>query len=510
MQDSFRRALQTALQTTAHFSPNTLRTFLQSLNHDRQLQEKLTAYADRISVARLVARPGSLSRQLSNLTRDTAVPTLARLYRNIIEGLTSPEPWLTVQASQDEVKDTVVVPEFVWASFISGFVQGRRLDLAEKLWDDANNLGLMPTVAMWTALINGYAELKMVQQAINAWDAMLASGLRPDTFTYRALIYALYHSGPGHESEALRRFQAFKQDLQTMSPRPEDSSVLVVYNTMLHGLLFYHHETEACALLEEMKANGPKPDIVSFNNFLRYYGRKGQLKALADILHTIESEGLVGDVFTFSIVLSALLKVRDDAPQIMFKLMEKQGVKPNAATLTSIIDHQMKAQTEEGFRTALELLTKMEQNELAGAQPNAVTYTSILSHIHRRNWLDRKIALEYQEFLWNRMRFRGLKPNRVTYNILIKACLENPEPEGIQDAIRYYRDMVEKRIFVATDTWYILLHALVDRKEWALANELVGDMQRSGFVPPKALSNLVTKVRRQTREKMKAGPAGYI
>jgi len=507
MKDSFPDALHAALQSS-RFSHTSLHEFLKLIRYDSSLRRKVQDYARRLDVATLVARPALFARKVSVMTHDGTLHSLEKLYTSVIAGLSEDTPFLTVNASNAGNKGPVFVPDHYWVSFLTGFMRWRRTDLGEKLWDDAIRLGVRPTVGLWTALIDGYGGLKAVDEAMNTWDVMLAQGVKPDVMTYRALIYALYYAG--HPDEAFVRFLSFKTDLAKMTPPPEESSVLVVYNTVLHGLLFHSREADAQALLAEMQTKGPKPDIVSFNTFLRFYGRKGQMKTMAAYLQMLEPAGLVGDVFTFSTILSALLKVRDDAPQIMLNLMERQGVKPNAATLTVIIDHQMKARTEGSFRTAMQLLEKMERSEDANARPNEVTYTSILSGIHRRNWLPSNVAREYTQLIWEKIKAGGITPKRVTYHIVIKACLENPEPDGIQEAMRYYKEMVDQGIFIANDTWYIMLHGLLSRKEWELANELVEDMWKSKFVPAGALSDLVHRVRRHAIPKTKAGPASYF
>ncbi|GBE77871.1 predicted protein [Sparassis crispa] len=377
IQNSYDEALQAALQVRARIHLSSYEELLRHLGHDHPLRDKLTLYVPHLNAARLVARPGAFSRQIANLTRDFADKALEKFYRSIIEGMSGPNPCLTANASEKNIHGLVVMPDFAWASFITGFLRCRRIDLTEKLWDDMIRLGIRPSIVTWNALIDGYAELRVVDMAVDTWNVMLAQGFKPDAMTHRALIHALFYAG--QPDEAMKRLRAFKESLPKLSPRPEESTVLVVYNTVLHGLLFNQREIEARNLLQQLQTEGPKPDIVTFNTILRYYGKQGDLKQLADVLEMIEPAGIVGDVFTFSIVLSALLKVRDDAPQIVISLMKKQGVEPNAATISAIIDHQMRAQTESSFRGALELLSKMEQSELPDMQPNEVTYTSILT-----------------------------------------------------------------------------------------------------------------------------------
>ncbi|KAJ3009359.1 hypothetical protein NUW54_g2808 [Trametes sanguinea] len=62
---------------------------------------------------------------------------------------------------------------------------------------------------------------------------------------------------------------------------------------------------------------------------------------------------------------------------------------------------------------------------------NAITYTAVLTAINRGDWLERSVVEEYSKRMWETMQSRDIQPNRVTYNVLLKASLENQEPEGL-------------------------------------------------------------------------------
>ena len=502
MQDSFSGALQLLLRTVVRIPPSLVSPWIAELGNP-VLGAQLEQLAVRLDVAKLLARPASLSRHLTNLSRDRSAAPLKALYHRIIDGLMGHQPWLTLPQNQHASDGLVVVPHFTWPTFITAFMHCRHTDLAKVLWDDVLRMGIRPPVDMWTALIRGYGELREPDNALNTWDVMLRQGVQPDALAYHSLIYALYRAS--RIDEALDLFGEFQRERPKMITQPEETTVLVVYNAMLHGLLFHDRERDARALLEEMRTDGPAPDIVTYNTFLRWYTRKDQLKSLAEVLQMLEPSGLKGDVYTFSIVLSALMKVRDDAPQVMLNLMERHGVQPNTATMTSIIDQQMRAQTEPAFRTALDLLSRMERGDIEGAEPNEITYTAMLTAIHRSTRLERSVVDEYRGMIWERMKDRGIKPMRTTYNILIKSCFDNPDSEGVQRAMRYYQDMTKRGLFIASDTWYVLLRGLLQRKELGLANEVVEDMREQDFVPPAALADLIRKVRTETRHRMKAG-----
>ncbi|KAH7928515.1 hypothetical protein BV22DRAFT_200724 [Leucogyrophana mollusca] len=492
VQDSFENALETFLSSPTRISQFTMKDFLRSID-DKSLCEKVEEYVRRLDTARLISQPLFLSRHISKLTDNEDVPRLEKLYHAIVIGMSGSDPFLASGPSDVTPHKPISVQEVNWAAFLTAFLRCRRRDLAEKLWDDMLRHGFKPTVTTWTALLEGYDSMGEAEDALTAWNGMLSQGIKPDILSYRALISALYNAR--RPDEALKSFAAFEQGL-SKGTLQRTADTLAVYNSVLHGLLTNGREADANTLLQRIRKEGPKPDIVTYNTFLRHHGRKGEFRAVSSVVERLTEDGLTGDVFTFSSILSALLKVgRTDATDLVLTLMKKQNVEPNVAVFSSIIDQQAREGTEQGFRAALDLLQKMELNP--DAQPNEVTYTSILANVHRGMWTNPALAAECKQYILGRMKARNIQPNRVTYNILLRACLENPDKDGLQSALGYYREMVVRKIPMTYDTWYILLHGLITREEWAVADELVEDLTKY-LVPEGALASLVGRIRRRT------------
>jgi pentatricopeptide repeat protein len=500
MKDSFAGALQTSLAASLRLSPTHVKLFLRKLRHDLPLQQKVEEYTRRLDVARLVIRQPSLIKHVTNLSKTQATRPLEKLYNSVIQGLSGPDAYLAAHPSAVVVgfSKPLVITEIAWTSLLSAFLKVARIDLAEKLWDDMLKFGVSIGVPMWTALFDGYDSMGAVKEVLNGWDTMISEGLTPDALTHRALISTLFNGK--QPDEALRRFRTFEK--LKVSSAWDPAHILSVYNTVLHGLLLNSRPDDAITHFQAMKDEGPKPDIISYNTVLRYYCRRGDFKAVASQVRNLTSDGLVGDVFTFSTILSALLKVgREDAPQMMVDLMQRQGVKPNVATYSAIIDRQVRERNENNLAAALRLLQKMEQDPQL--QPNEVTYTAILAGLYRGQWLDPRVAEKHRQDIMRRMRRRNVQPNRLTYLILLKACLQNPEPEGLQSALLYYKQMGNRKMPMYHESWYVLLHGLMDRGEWSIASEMVEDMMQSGFQPTGALSNLVSTIRRRTAKKIR-------
>jgi pentatricopeptide repeat protein len=340
------------------------------------------------------------------------------------------------------------------------------------LWDDMTTLGVRPGVSLWTALIDSYHGVNDVDDALASWKMMRAQNIEPNALAYRAVISALFN---GRKPDiALRIFREYQRDYQNSNPGDPEHNISV-YNTVLHGLLLTDRIEEAKHLLHNMVDTGPSPDTVSYNTFLAYYSRRGNFKELANVVNDMANANLIGDVFSFSTILSALLKAgREDAPDVVFQLMQKQGIEPNVATYSAIIDHQMRAHDEQNIRAALLMLQKMELD--ARIHPNEVTYTSILAGLHRNRHLPDEKVQEWTRDIMRKMKERGVKFQLPTYHILLKACLSNPLPDGLQAAMKYYYELKKSKLRMTHTTWYILLAGMMQREEWTIADEIVKDM----------------------------------
>lgn len=492
LDNSFEGALNIMLENPVRINQAAQKEFLASFD-DVSFRAKVQGFVLRLDIARLVSRHHSLGIHITNLADNQDLPRIEKLYRAVIDGLHGPEPYLAAHDYQNSSQRPVVVQEISWAAFLTGFLRCHRQDLAENLWNDMLRCGIQPGVVTWTALLDGFDSMGEADAACGSWDNMISQGIQPGILTYRAVISTLFNAR--RPDDAIEKFAKFKQELAKGSS-PDTEDALHVYNTVLHGLLNNGRPGDADALLQSLRQKGPKPDIVSYNTFLRHHGRRGEFRAVSVLLERLREDGLTGDAFTFSSVLSALLKVgRTDATDLILNLMKKQNVEPNVAIFSAIIDQQLREQTEQGLRAAMALLQKMETNP--DAQPNDVTYTGVLASLHRWASPNTALAEECKKYVFKKMKERNIQPNRVTYHILIKACLENPEPEGLRGALGYYREMANRKISMNYDTWYVLLHGLISREEWAVADEMVEELLRY-IKPVGALEGLVGRIQRRT------------
>ncbi|KAI6047729.1 hypothetical protein EDC04DRAFT_2619663 [Pisolithus marmoratus] len=485
MDNAFHAALHAFLRFPRKFPQGIAKQFLSQFP-DSSLRSTVESYVQRLHVARYLSQPRLLTHRTSLLANNLDDAGLQKLYNQIVDGLGGKDAYITVRPAELTERTPVALEEINWAAFLTAFLKCNRRDLGVSLWNDMSKFGVRPTAISWTALLDGYDSMKTPDDAEKAWNVMIAQGTEPSAMSYRAIISAFFNA---HE--------------------PAEGDCVAVYNTVLHGLLINGRSGDAHALLQRLREKGPKPDIVSFNTVLRYHGRRGEFRHVSRILDEMSEDGLTGDVYTFSTVLSSLLKIgRTDATDLILNLMRKQNIEPNTAIFSAIIDHQVREGTEEGLNAGMELLRRMEQSP--EARPNDVTYTSILAGLHRQHWANATFAYECKRYILGRMKERGIQFNRTVYHILFKACLENPAPEGLQEAMEYYEEMMKKKnVSLGYDTWYVLLRGIISREAWDVADELVRNLKQQ-MTPRGSLENLVSRVRKRTSWKRRLGPNVYF
>ena len=501
---SFHDVLHAYLQSPAPISARLATEFLSTFP-SKSLTSKVEEYIRRLRIARYVSEPRFITARAALFAATRDAQGLKKFYQSIIDGICGPEPYIAPNQASITPQTPIALNEINWATILTAFLQCNCRDLAETLWDDMLRLQVQPTAITWTALLVGYERMGEANDAEKAWRAMRSTGIEPTTSTFRAMISVLFTAR--RPDDAMEYLGLFQTRLTTgSSPIPEEA--LTLYNTVLHGLLKNRREKDAHALFQRLREEGPKPDVVSFNSLLSYHGRRGEFRMISRILDWMREDGLVGDVYTFSTVLSALLKVgRTDATDAILNLMRKQNIEPNVAFFTSIINHQVEEGTEQGLRAAMDLLQKMEESP--EVQPNEVTYTAILTSLHRHDWRDLTLAKQCKQHILEGMKTRNMQLNRTGYHVLIKACLENPVPEGTENALGYYRKMVQRGISIGPDTWYILLRGLIAREAWADADVVVEEMTRERAIYG-GLANLVWRIRRRKGWKMRVEPRPYF
>ncbi len=116
--------------------------------------------------------------------------------------------------------------------------------------------------------------------------------------------------------------------------------------------------------------------------------------------------GLSADVFSYSILLSALLKIgKADATTIVFNLMRKQGLEPNIVVYGTIIVELLREHNEQHLRAVLKILEEMESGRIP-FPPTVKIYQAVLVELWRDPWLPPKTGIAITRDVVERMKKR--------------------------------------------------------------------------------------------------------
>ncbi|KXN81139.1 hypothetical protein AN958_06093 [Leucoagaricus sp. SymC.cos] len=488
MKDSFKDALDACTRTVVQLSETLGVSFIQqTFKHNLALRDKVKSYFTRLFAAGLISHPASFVHYVTRLGTRKSADSLEKFYHVISTGLSGEDAFLVADPSLVTETRTIALTPMCWTALLSAFLKCNRKNSAAQLWDDMTSAGAPPGISMWTALLDSYGEIRAADDAIATWEMMIQQGVKPDTLAYRAIISALFKGR--RPVDAMRMFEEYKK-----LPVVEGPHRLSLYNTILHGLcLTPERAEEAEKIRKAMEKEGPRPDMVTYNTFINYYGRRQQFQGVAATVRAMQEFGFEGDVFTYTTILSALLKVgKTDAAELVLALMDKQGVKKNVALYSSLIEHQFRAGTEQNFRAAMLMLAKMEKDP--ENQPNEITYTSVLCGLYRLGWMDPEDLQRIEANIIQRIRQRNVSLGLPAYHLLLKTCLVYPHENGVQQAMAYYEEMKKREIPIINTTWYILLAGLLNKGEWTLADKMVGEMYASGIHPTNSLLRLVHQI----------------
>ncbi|KAF8328156.1 uncharacterized protein EI90DRAFT_3065760 [Cantharellus anzutake] len=519
--DGRRSVLTNAVTYPSHLNTRSINAFLRAMNLARGLEANtLASLVSHMKMAKLLAHPSKAAQHLKHLIRSANLSAS-------IKGMRGEDPWIApsgVTPFSDDPRYLVSFTESLWSILLSGLARLGSMDTARLAWNAMTELGVEKTVISWNALLDAFGHHRLNDELVMIWRSMDQANIRKDFFSYTTMISSLFQLR--RSDDAMAVFEEMTMLIENPKAATEDDSVSTfpgldlheesiesagdilrhsgvrgsatfACNAVVHGCLKSSRLDDAERVLATMKSRGPKPDISTYNTFLRYYVRHHDYSGIAATLREISLNGLHPDVFTFtSIVHAYLRRGRDGTIEQLENLMKRTGVKPNAVTYTAIIDSVVRQGGEANIEMSLALVQKMVEQ---GLSPNEITYTSILAALYRDSSLGTKFVASKRDDIEMQMRNAGIPANRVTFHVLISAQLETPGVIGMSNALQKYQEMVEAGIKPRDDTFYLLLRGAIMRRDVESGAKIICEMDRIGFVPQGAVARIEVMVARRKK-----------
>ncbi|GAB1519441.1 hypothetical protein RhiTH_002507 [Rhizoctonia solani] len=568
MQNDFRGAFDTVYPTLVPLKPEMARDLLEPI---RQIREDVAAkairYINDLDLLRLLARPWSFRNQLFNFVNSLSAEKFKTTYQEILRLLKEPDPWvglISVSSGPPPIspepksKPIFSISRQTWIDLLEGAGTLRQPELRETIWKDFHSLGGTPTTGMWNTLLLGYLREGQLEIANKVWEAMGKDG--HDAYTYTTMMRGLFDR---HQTnDAMAYYEEMKKKI------PQAEITIRSYNVVIHGLFTGGRPDAALKLVADLEAGSalptpthPVPDITTYNTMLRYYSRRREMGPLSKVLHNIADRQLRPDAYTLTTVLNALLAVGvQDAPSKILGIMKALRVQVNEAIVSELIedvvyrvpgrgpkknnqffestrawtrsppnpstDQDAESSPRDRLQTGVKMLVAFEN---AGVPTNVVNYTSLMAAFHRAagagtgpQYISHSEVQKATQALRSRMKKRRIRENRITYNILIAACLEggdvpkskwrelaptptagadrpavdlNSVPPNVKQAVQYFHEMRSTGIIPNHDTWYILLQGVASHGQISLARVLCDELVKTKFIPQTGLFKLMMQIR---------------
>ncbi|KDE06401.1 hypothetical protein MVLG_03307 [Microbotryum lychnidis-dioicae p1A1 Lamole] len=421
-----------------------------------------------------------------------------------------------------------LIPAIV-APFITVLTRAKDFDSAGRIWSWIPARGLSHNVVTYTALIQGYAQRHDLEATETVYAQMRREGIQPNVWVEmeRVGVY-LNNKDPQH---AINLFETMSKDASILRELPERKLPTPVWGQVIRGLLVNKLEKEAMAIVQRMEEAQVPFTVYHANNLLKYYANRkprADLAGVSRILRLISEKGIEADVFTYTMILQALLDAgQKDSVAKLMRIMESGKIKPTTTTYGSLIHHLANSGEPDRLAAAVDLIDEMERSNVL---TNEIIYTSVIQGFLLAidpASVDDEGAHPYFIAALNlkaRMHQRRIPFNRIGYNALISAAMSLRSRWGVQLAMETFREMQNRRpnanqknssgfgvaVPVTTefdkkgvpvtplDTWYTLIDGFVKMDNYKAASALLREMQGSGIEigQSRKMAQLATKINR--------------
>uniref|UniRef100_A0A803KN83 Pentatricopeptide repeat-containing protein n=1 Tax=Chenopodium quinoa TaxID=63459 RepID=A0A803KN83_CHEQI len=315
----------------------------------------------------------------------------------------------------------------------------RRLDL----------LGLPPDNYSLTILANSYCHLGFIDFGFSLLGKSLKLGYPPDCVTFTSLINGYILNDMLPQAAQLIGDNASALTLLTkMHSAAHCKPNLVIYNTIIDSLCKDSLLQQAMDLFSAIKTDGIQPNVVTYTSLIRGLYNSGCREEAKAVLTEMLKTNIAPTVVTYSTLVDMFCKDGNvKEAQATLQLMTHKGVTPNIFTYNALLDgYCLRGQ----MRDAKKLLDIMAQN---GCEP------------------DLAVALLED------MEDKGIRPDIVTYNILMDSLCEAGQ---LEDAAKFFSDLVLKGLQPSLKTYNILVKGFCKKGLMNEANDVLRKMEKDG------------------------------
>lgn len=330
-----------SLASAISFDYDILRTHLPSVTDDSILWRKALQYGDRWHLRKSLAKKqDTFENYITKLLQPHKMYMLHPELQLLLRELAHPKSsFIAFHPSAVSSIRPVLMDQHSdkWASLVRAAIRAGHHDFEEALLKALAKI--FPTLPdkVVAARLHGYANVKTFGEVRAIWAAVRADTPdgRPAAEIYHAYLAALL--AEGRIDDAMSVAEEFRQSVAQGLHSPHDPATVAVFNVVLNHLVANAGGNEAWGLLQDIQDIGVKPDVASYNIFLRHFTATGQADRLQATFGLLTASSSAPDAESYSWLFMGLRTVDNDAVGRLLAQMAHDGIEPSANALIPIV-----------------------------------------------------------------------------------------------------------------------------------------------------------------------------
>lgn len=245
-----------------------------------------------------------------------------------------------------------------WNSIISGYATHGYLEDALELLHEMETYNLKPDIVTWNSILSGHLHHGSHQEVLMILQHMQNAGFKANNRSITTVLQAvseLHYLYIGQEIHCYVIRNGLDSDIHVVTSlldmyvknRDLNSARAVfdgmecrnifAWNAMISGYSFKGDFEKAVSLMNRMKREEVRPDLVTYNSMVSGYSMAGRIDEALDTMRQIKDSGLAPNVVSWTALISGSCQngYYREALDFCYQ-MQAEGVKPNSATIASL------------------------------------------------------------------------------------------------------------------------------------------------------------------------------
>ncbi|KAL5316649.1 hypothetical protein ACEPPN_015698 [Leptodophora sp. 'Broadleaf-Isolate-01'] len=396
--------------------------------------------------------------------KESAIAPDSGLYHGALQALAiHPDYILRAEIMQEMKERWLGLSPEGWHSLVVGLIRDRQYEVAMDKLDEMHSDGITVQPWLYDIFMFQLCEAGELDEAFNLLKYRFENSRNEILSTTWYYLMDVFSSAFHYEGVKF----IWKRRVETESLVLSDGMTVAVLN-----LAARHSDPElATSAIRILSGRRSALTASHYEPLLNAYAGAGDLKTAFRVLVIMAKANIEPDTSTtrpLFLKLSASTELTQQAWSELESLVQAGHTIPVAAPNVVIEAYIQAGQ----FEQAVELYKSL--HEICKSGPNTETFNVLLQGASRQARKDRSI------FLASEMQALGVKPDMLTYDRLILACLK--DQDDFEDAFRYLEEMVEVGADQPDGGWWmrggtanVLIKRCVEKNDvraWSLLDEM--------------------------------------